>query len=154
MAIKLKDACSLQSYDKPRPCTKKQRHHFADRGPYSQSYGFSSSRVRIWELGDKETWVLKNRCLVLSDSLRPYGWQHSRLPCPSPSPRACSNSCPLSRWCCPTVSFSDVPFSSCFQWFPAQGLFQWIGFLYQVAKVLELQLQHQSFQWILRIDFL
>ena len=62
MAMKLKDACSLQSYDKPRPCIKKQRHHFADRGPYSQSYDFSSSHVWIWELGDKETWVLKNRC--------------------------------------------------------------------------------------------
>ena len=58
------------------------------------------------------------------------------------------------HWCHPTISSSVVPFSSCLQSFPAQGLFQWVGSLYQVAKILELQLQHQSFQWIFRIDFL
>ena len=52
-----------------------------------------------------------------------HGPQHTRLPCPSPTPRACSNSCPLSRWCHPTVSSSVVPFSSCFQSFPASGSF-------------------------------
>ena len=52
-----------------------------------------------------------------------HGLQHTRLPCPSPTPRACSNSCPLSRWCHPTVSSSVVPFSSCFQSFPASGSF-------------------------------
>ena len=51
-------------------------------------------------------------CSVMSDSLRPYGLRHARPPCPSPTPGACSNSCPLSRWCHPTVSFSVVPFSS------------------------------------------
>ena len=49
----------------------------------------------------------------MSDSLQPRGLQHIRLPCPSPSLGACSNSCPLSWWCCPTISFSVVPFSSC-----------------------------------------
>ena len=49
--------------------------------------------------------------------------QHTRLPCPSPSPRVCSNSRPLSRWCHPTISFSVVPFSSCLQSFPAPGSF-------------------------------
>ena len=44
----------------PRQCIKKQRHHFANKGPYSQSYGFSSSHVRMWELDHKESWVLKN----------------------------------------------------------------------------------------------
>ena len=58
----------------------------------------------------------------MSDSLWSHGLQHGRLPCPSPSPRACSNSCPLSRWCHPTVSPS-VPFSSCLQSFPASGSF-------------------------------
>ena len=58
---------------------------------------------------------------VMSDSLRPIGWQHTRLPCPSPSPRACSNSCPLSQWCHPTVSSSVVPFSSCLQSLPASS---------------------------------
>ena len=50
---------------------------------------------------------------VLSDSLWPHGLQHARLPCPSPTPRACSNSCPSSWWCHPTISSSVVPFSSC-----------------------------------------
>ena len=61
---------------------------------------------------------------VVSDSLRPQGLQHTRLPCPSPTPRACSNSCPLSWWCHPTISSSIVPFSSCLQSFPASGSFQ------------------------------
>ena len=60
---------------------------------------------------------------VMSDSLRPHGLQHARLPCPSPAPRACSNSYPPSRWCHPTISSSVVPFSSCLQTFPASGSF-------------------------------
>ena len=60
---------------------------------------------------------------VLSDSLRPHGRQHARLPCPLPTPGACSNSCPLSRWCHPTISCSVIPFSSCLQSFPASGYF-------------------------------
>ena len=107
--------------------------------------------MKIWRL---DNIIPLLACLVLSDSLRPYGWQHARLPCPSPFPRACSNSCPLNQWCHPTVLFSDIPFSSCFQCFPAQGIFQWVCSLHQVAEVLELQFQHQSFQWIFRIDFL
>ena len=59
---------------------------------------------------------------VVSDSLRPHGLQHTRLPCPSPTPGACSNSCPLSQWCHPTIS-SCHPFSSCPQSFPASGSF-------------------------------
>ena len=50
-------------------------------------------------------------------------WMHTRLPCPSPPPRACSNSCPLSQWYHPTISFSVVPFSSCLQSFPPSGYF-------------------------------
>ena len=57
------------------------------------------------------------------NSLHPCGLQHVRLPCPSPSPRARSNSCPLSRWCHPTISSSVVPFSSCLQSFLASGSF-------------------------------
>ena len=52
-------------------------------------------------------------CSVMPDSLRPHGLQHARLPCPSPSPRACANPCPLSSWCHPTILSSVVPFSSC-----------------------------------------
>ena len=91
---------------------------------------------------------------VMSDSLWPHGLQHTRLPHPSPTPRACSNSCPLSRWCPPTISSSIVPFSSRLQSFPASGSFQWVSSSHQVAEVLELKLQHQSFQWIFRTDFL
>ena len=60
---------------------------------------------------------------VMSDSLRPHGLQHNRLPCPLPTPRACSNSCPSSWWRHPTISSSIVPFFSCLQSFPASGSF-------------------------------
>ena len=60
---------------------------------------------------------------VVSDSLWPCGLQHACLPCPSPSPRACSNSCPLNRWCHPSISSSVIPFSSCLQSFPVSGSF-------------------------------
>ena len=60
---------------------------------------------------------------VMSDSLQPDGLQHARLPCPSPSLRACSNSRPLSRWCHPTVLSSVIPIFSCFWSFPASGSF-------------------------------
>ena len=86
----------------------------------------------------------------MSDSLWPHQLQHARLPCPSLSPRICSNSCPLSQWCHPTISFTVTLFSSWPQSFPHQGLFQWVASLHQVAKVLE----HQSFQWIFRVDLL
>ena len=59
----------------------------------------------------------------MSDSLRPHRLQHARLPCPSPTPGAYSNSCPLSWWCHPTISSSVVPFSSRLQSFPASGSF-------------------------------
>ena len=61
-------------------------------------------------------------CSVMSTSLKPYGQEHARLPCPSPSPRVCSNSCPLSRWCHPTISSSVNPFSSCPQSFTSGSL--------------------------------
>ena len=62
-------------------------------------------------------------CSVMSDSLRPHGLQHPRLPCPSAAPRNCSNSCPSSQWCHPTMSSSVVPFSFCLRSFPASGSF-------------------------------
>ena len=61
---------------------------------------------------------------VVYSSLRPHGLQHARLPCPSPTPGACSNSCLSSRWCHPSISSSVVPFFSCPQSFPASGSFQ------------------------------
>ena len=91
---------------------------------------------------------------VVSDSLRPHGLQHTNLPCPSTILGACSNSYLLSQWCHPTIPSSVIPFSSCFNLSQHQGLFQWISSSHQVPKVLELQLQYQSFQWIFRADFL
>ena len=61
---------------------------------------------------------------IMSDSLRPHGLQHTRDPCPSPTPKVYSNSFPLSRWCHATILSSVVPFSSHFQSFPASGSFQ------------------------------
>ena len=91
---------------------------------------------------------------VASDSLQPHGLQHARLPCPSTTPGVCSNSRPsvsdaiqpshpLSSPSCPAFSLSQH-----------QGLFKWVSSLHQVAKVLEFQLQHLSFQWIFRTNFL
>ena len=74
------------------------------------------SNIPAWEI----PWTVQFSCSVVSDSLRP----HARLPCPSPTPRTCLNSCPLSRWCHPTISSSVIPFSSCLQPFPASGSFQ------------------------------
>jgi len=147
---------------------------------------------------------------VMSNSLWSHGLQHARLPCPSPTPGACSNSYPLSWWCHQTISSSVIPFS-CLQSFPALGSFpmsqlftsgslsgftftfhfhalekemathssvlawripgtgkpgglpsmgshrveyNWSNLAAAAAKVLELQLQPQSFQWIFRTDFL
>ena len=70
-------------------------------------------------------------CSVVSHSLRPHGLYHTRLPSPSPSPTACSNSYPLSWWCHATISSSVAPFSSCLQSFPVSGIFQRVNSLYQ-----------------------
>ena len=59
----------------------------------------------------------------MSNSLQPHGVQHARLPCPSPSLRVCTNSCPLSWWCHPTISSSVILFFSCLQSFPSSGCF-------------------------------
>ena len=74
------------------------------------------------EVGEKISWVQFSSSVV-SNSLQPYGLQHTRPPCPSLTPGVYSNSCPLSRWCHPTISFFVVPFSSCLQSFPASGSF-------------------------------
>ena len=65
---------------------------------------------------------------VVSDSLWPHRLRHTRLPCPSPTPGTCSDLCPLTRWCRVTISSSVVPFSSCFQSFPASGSSPWSQF--------------------------
>ena len=80
-----------------------------------------------WVSGDMEidSAVGKKTSVAQSclDSLWPHGLQHARLPCPSPTPAVCSNSCPSSQWCHPTISSSVIPFS-CLQSLPASGSFQ------------------------------
>ena len=104
--------------------------------------------------GQKEKLVEDGCCsaAVTSDSLWPCGRQHTRLPCPSLSPRVCSNSRPLSWWCHPITSFSVAPFLPALNLSQHQGLFQWVVSLHQMAKVLAFQLQHQSFQWVFKDD--
>ena len=90
---------------------------------------------------------------VVSDSLRPHELQHARPPYPSPTPGVYSNSCPSSWWCQVSHPLSSpsppAPIPS-----QHQGLFQWVNSLHEVAKVLEFQLQNQSFQWTPRTDLL
>ena len=68
-------------------------------------------------------WNIQFSCSVVSNSLQPHRLQHTRLPCPSPTPRAYSNSCPLHWWCHPVISPFVIPFFSCFQSCPASGIF-------------------------------
>ena len=91
-------------------------------------------------------------CSVVSVSLPPHGMQHTRLPCPSTTPRACSNSCPSSQWYHPAISSSVIPFPFCFQSFPESRSFPMSQFFTSVG--LSFELQYQSFQWIFRPDFL
>ena len=85
--------------------------------------------------------------LVVSNSLRPHGVEYARPPCPSLSPGVYPNSCPLSQLCHPTISSSVAPSPPAFNLSQHQGLFKWVSSSHQVAKTLEFQLQHQSFQW-------
>ena len=89
----------------------------------------------------------------MPDSLWPHGLQYSRLPCPSPTPRAYSDSYPVGNAVQPSHPLSS-PFPPALSLSQHQGLFQWVNSSHQVAKVLEFQLQHQSFQWIISVDFL
>ena len=91
---------------------------------------------------------------VVSHSLQPHGLHYARPPCPSSTPRVYSNSGPLSRRCHSTISPLVILFSSCLQSFPASGSFQMRQFFASGSQVFKFQLQHQSFQWILRTDFL
>ena len=82
---------------------------------------FASSLLTVCSL------LLLFSCSVVSDSLWPHGLQHARPPCPSPSPGAYSNSCPLSQWCHPTILSSVIPFSSALNLSQHQGLSQWVS---------------------------
>ena len=91
---------------------------------------------------------------VVSDSLRSHEPQHAKPPCPSPTLRVYPNSCPSSWWCHPAISSSVIPFPTAPNPSQHQSLFQWVNSSHEVAKVLAFQLQHQSFHWTPRTDFL
>jgi len=82
----------------------------------------------VWIHTDRIISSVQFSHLVVSNSLQPHELQHARPPCPSPTPRAHPSSCPLSRWCHPTISSSVISFSSCPQSFPASGSFQMTQF--------------------------
>ena len=88
---------------------------------------------------------------VVSDSLRHHEPLHARPPCLSPTPGVHPNPCPLCWWCHPAISSPSPPALNLSQ---QQGFFKWVSSSNQVAKLLEFQLQHQSFQWTLRTDLL
>ena len=87
---------------------------------------------------------------VVSDSLALNGTEACQASLSITNSRAYSNSCPSSRWCHPL----PLPSPPIFNLFQHQGLSQWVSSSHHMAKVLEFQLQHQSFQWIFRVDFL
>ena len=84
----------------------------------------------------------------------PWTATHQRPPCPSPAPGVYPNSCPLSRWYHPTISFLLSPFPPALNLSQHHSLLKWVNISQQVAKVLEFQFQHQSFQWTIRTDLL
>ena len=90
---------------------------------------------------------------VMSDSLWPHGLQNMTFPCPSPASGVCLDSCPLSWWCHPTISFSVIPFSHRLQSFPASRSFPVSQFFTSGGESIGVSVS-ASFQWIFRADFL
>ena len=132
----------------------------------------NSSIQRAWCWGKKypseitseqrdNTWISRAKSSsvqfshsVMSDSLRPQGLQHARPPCPLKLPEFTQTHV---HWVGDVIQPSyplSTPFPLAFNLSQLQGLFQWVNSSHQVAKVLEFQLPHQSFQWIFRTDFL
>ena len=142
-------------FQKLRICNAKPncRKFFSPLFPLILNVWFHHFHFTIQMLIKAQFTSVQFSCSVVSDSLQPHESQHARPPCPSPTPRAYPNSCPLNWWCHTTILSSVIPFSSHNQSFPASGSFQ-ISSLHQVTKVLAFQLQLHSFQWIFRTDFL
>ena len=155
MKHKLESNCR-EKYQQPKTCRwhqlygRKQRKtkeslRESERGEIKGALKFNIQIMRITASGPISSVQFSHS--VASDYLRCHGLQNARLPCPSPTPGACSNSCSLSQWCHPTISSCvESPLPPSFNLSQDQGLFQWVSSLLQVAKVLEFWLQHQSFQ--------
>ena len=122
----------------------------------SQGFSQSSTSRHLRLLLGRLKWLLLLLFSppVMSDSWWPHGLQHARLPCPSPSPRVCSNSCPLSWWCHPIISSSVAPFFSCPPSFPASGSFPISQFSVSDGQSIGASVSASSFQWVFRVDFL
>ena len=110
---------------------------------------FQARHLNFW----KFPFLVQFSCSVMFDALQPHGLQHTRLPCPSPTPELAQTHV---HWVGDAIKLSH-PLSSpspAFNLSQLQDLLQWVSSSHQVAKVLELQVQHQFFQWIFRTDFL
>ena len=143
------------------------RQEYWNGSPFSSSRESSRPRDRTWVsciscIGRQILYLLSYQgkpypyiqfSSVVSDSLWPHGLQHAKCPWLSPIPKAYSNSCPSSWWCHKPFHPQSSPSLPAFSLSQHQGLFQLVSSSSQVAKVLEFQLQHQSFQWIFRTDF-
>ena len=135
--LKLVLCHSMWSILENTPCTPEKNMYFAFEGKWSESFQFSSvqslSRVQLFVT----PWL-----------------QHARPPCLTPTPRVHPNPCPLSQWCLPTIFSSVIPFFFCPKSFPASGSFPMSQLFASHGQILEFQLQHQTFQWTHRTDFL
>ena len=117
-----------------------------------RSWGMRSTRLGQGGKYEPHLWVFTYtvhavQSLSRGRLFRPHGLQHARPPCPSPTPGVYPNSCPLSRWCHPTISSSAIHFSSCFQSFPASGSFPMSQFFASGGQTIGVSASNQSFQW-------
>ena len=172
-----------KSYDQPRQHIKKQRHYFANKDPSSQGYGFSNGHVWMWELDYKESLAPKNWCFwtvvldktfespldckkmqpatAAAKSLQSCPTLCSLVDCSTPGFPVLRHLPKLAQTHVHRVSDAIQPFHPLLSLSPPaphpsqhQGLFQWVNSSHEVAKVLEFQLQHQSFQWTPRTNLL
>ena len=123
-------------------------HHQSNTEAWLNNRGIILFQMLIFSLDSIFGWVCGCWVTKSCPCMQPQGLKHSRLPCPSPSPGVCSNSCPLSWWCHPIIS------SSCLQSFPASGSFPIGWLLTSGGQSTGASASHQSFQWIFSVDFL
>ena len=140
-----KDNLCPRAMEKPRKHGKRGKITFRNK-PHTHQRHFESSNKPCAHKDPETPQFSSVQSTVVSDSFQPHGLQHTMPPCPSPTPRIYPNSCPLNQLCHPTISSSVIPFSYCLQSSSASGSFQMVSSSHQMAKVLEFQLQHQSFQ--------
>ena len=143
--------------------------YFANEGPSSQDYGFSSSHVWMWELDCEESWLPKNWCFWTVVWTLPVQFSSVAQSCPTLCDLMDCSTAGLPvyhqlpkftqthvHWVGDAIQPSHLLWSPspAFSLSQNQGLLQWVSSLHQVAKILEFQLHHQSFRWIFRTDFL